>query len=84
MSVCTFPGVPKYTAKSAAPLVKYEEKNTESLFSILVWPVVEKMLGEIMATPTPIAPFITPIGSVEVPLGSREINSGAAAPGFCL
>jgi hypothetical protein len=36
MSVCTLPGVPKDTAKSAGPLVKYEEKNTESLFSISV------------------------------------------------
>jgi len=31
MSDCTFPGVPKYTAKSAAPLVKYEEKNHRAI-----------------------------------------------------
>jgi hypothetical protein len=77
MSDCTFPGVPKYTAKSAAPLVKYEEKKTEPLFSILVWPLAEKMVDEK-------TPAFTPGEIVEVPLESKEINSGTMAPGFTL
>jgi hypothetical protein len=77
MSVCAFAGVPKYTAKSAAPLVKYEEKNTEALFSILVWLVAEKMADENTLP-------MTIEGSVGIPLDSREINSGAVAPFFIL